>query len=98
MLGWAPLHDWVKVITQFKERFIQTSVNFDLLSETSQQSIELDLMQYMLSNISRSQAHVALENGGMHNPPGFHQDSRWTSDEPHGVSGVHFPDSSVDST
>ena len=35
---------------------------------------------------------------GMHNPPGFHQDSRWTPDEPHGVSGVHLPDSSVDST
>ena len=35
---------------------------------------------------------------GMHNPPGFHQDSRWTPDEPHGVSGVHLPDSSVAST
>ena len=35
---------------------------------------------------------------GMHNPPGFHQDSRWTPDEPHRVSGVHLPDSSVDST
>jgi hypothetical protein len=35
---------------------------------------------------------------GMHYPPGFHQDSRWTPDEPHGVSGVHLPDSSVDST
>ena len=35
---------------------------------------------------------------GMHNPPGFHQDSRWTPDEPRGVSGVHFPDSSLDST
>ena len=34
---------------------------------------------------------------GMHNTPGFHQDSRWTPDEPHGVSGVHVPDSSVDS-
>ena len=35
---------------------------------------------------------------GMHNPPEFYQDSRWTPDEPHGVSGVHLPDSSVDST
>ena len=35
---------------------------------------------------------------GMHNPPGSHQDSRWTPDEPHGVSGVHLLDSSVDST
>ena len=35
---------------------------------------------------------------GMHNPPGFHQDSRQTPDEPHGVSGVHFPDGRVDST
>ena len=35
---------------------------------------------------------------GMHNPPGFHQDSRWTPDEPHGVSGVDLPDSSVNST
>ena len=34
----------------------------------------------------------------MHNPPGFYQDSRWTPDEPHGVSGVHLPDTSVDST
>ena len=34
---------------------------------------------------------------GMHNPPGFHQDSRWTWDEPHGVSGVPLPDGSVDS-
>ena len=33
---------------------------------------------------------------GMHNPPEFYQDSRWTPDEPHGVSGVHLPDSSVD--
>ena len=24
--------------------------------------------------------------------------SRWTPDEPHGVSGVHLPNSSVDST
>ena len=27
----------------------------------------------------------------MHDPPGFHQDSRWTPDEAHGVSGVHLP-------
>ena len=35
---------------------------------------------------------------GMHHPPEFHLDSRWTPDKPHGVSGVHLPDSSVDST
>ncbi|KIJ89717.1 hypothetical protein K443DRAFT_15847 [Laccaria amethystina LaAM-08-1] len=60
--GWAPLHDWVKVITRFKERFIQMSANFDLSREASQQSIELDLMQSLSSNISRSRAHVALAN------------------------------------
>jgi len=32
----------------------------------------------------------------MHNPPVFHQESRWTPHEPSGVSGVHLPDSRVD--
>jgi len=35
---------------------------------------------------------------GMNNPPGFHQESRWTPHEPSGVSGVHLPDSRVEST
>ena len=35
---------------------------------------------------------------GMNNLPGFHQDSRWTPDEPNGVSGVHLQDSSVNYT
>jgi hypothetical protein len=35
---------------------------------------------------------------GMHNPPGFHLDSMWSPGEPSGVSGVHLPERSVDST
>ncbi|EDR12054.1 uncharacterized protein LACBIDRAFT_314223 [Laccaria bicolor S238N-H82] len=60
--GWSPLHDWVKLVTQFKAKFNQTSLNTELPSETCPQSIELGLIQSLSKTISRTQVHGALAN------------------------------------